>query len=183
MPPADAAHNEVTALAASLDACTTVVTTEGDCVPISAANTAISALPPGFDDAFDAGPNADVESVLPSSSASATALASAISFAAAKAGARVLELLMGKYQLCEHLSNLKEYLLLGKGDFVQGLMEPLLPQLSRPASQLHRHHVRNPLTPAEPVSIRVAFPCTTRPNLQPVATTRAWLPDNSPIRL
>ena len=39
------------------------------------------------------------------------------------------------YKLREHLGHIKSYLLLGKGDFVQYLMEHLAPQLSRPSSQ------------------------------------------------
>jgi hypothetical protein len=94
------------------------------------------------------------------SPAPASALSGAISFAAARAGARLLDLLMGKFRLSEHLHNLKAYLLLGKGDFVQGLMEPLLPQLSKPASQLHRHHVSSnaPLTYPSPMVIQTLLP-------------------------
>ena len=61
--------------------------------------------------------------------------------AAARANARLLELLLGRYRLREHCAHIKSYLLLGKGDFVQYLMEHLAPQLSRPSSQLHRHQL------------------------------------------
>ena len=61
--------------------------------------------------------------------------------AAARANARLLELLFGRYRLREHCAHIKSYLLLGKGDFVQYLMEHLAPQLSRPSSQLHRHQL------------------------------------------
>ena len=46
-----------------------------------------------------------------------------------------------RYRLREHCAHIKSYLLLGKGDFVQYLMEHLAPQLSRPSSQLHRHQL------------------------------------------
>ncbi|EOD41697.1 hypothetical protein EMIHUDRAFT_460965 [Emiliania huxleyi CCMP1516] len=68
-------------------------------------------------------------------------LSAAIECACSRANEKLVELLLGRHRLQEHLTHLKEYLLLGKGDFVQALMEPLLPQLSRPASQLHRHHL------------------------------------------
>eukprot|EP00908_Phaeocystis_cordata_P018531 Transcript_29992.p1 GENE.Transcript_29992~~Transcript_29992.p1 ORF type:complete len:577 (+),score=304.80 Transcript_29992:1475-3205(+) len=61
--------------------------------------------------------------------------------AAARANTRLLELVLGRYKLREHLGHIKSYLLLGKGDFVQYLMEHLAPQLSRPSSQLHRHQL------------------------------------------
>ena len=57
------------------------------------------------------------------------------------ANAHLLELLMGKFELRAHCANLQQFLLLGKGDFVQSLMEQLSPQLARPANQLHRHHL------------------------------------------
>lgn len=61
--------------------------------------------------------------------------------AAALANAQLLDLLLGKYELRAHVANLQRFLLLGKGDFAQALMEHIAPQLSRPASQLHRHHL------------------------------------------
>ena len=68
-------------------------------------------------------------------------LQSVVRKAAALANEHLLELLMGKFELRAHCSNLQQFLLLGKGDFVQSLMEHLAPQLARPANQLHRHHL------------------------------------------
>ena len=64
-----------------------------------------------------------------------------VSSAAARANAHLLRLVRGKYMLRQHCANIKHFVLLGKGDFVQYLMEHLAPQLSRPSSQLHRHQV------------------------------------------
>ena len=69
------------------------------------------------------------------------ALSAVVSRAAALANARLLELLWGRYELRAHVTNLQQFLLLGKGDFAQTLMEHLAPSLSKPAQQLHRHHL------------------------------------------
>jgi gamma-tubulin complex component 3 len=64
-----------------------------------------------------------------------------VSSAAARANAHLLRLVRGKYMLRQHCANIKHFVLLGKGDFVQYLMERLGPQLSRPTSHLHRHRL------------------------------------------
>ena len=64
-----------------------------------------------------------------------------VSSAAARANAHLLRLVRGKYMLRQHCANIKHFVLLGKGDFVQYLMEHLGPQLSRPTSHLHRHRL------------------------------------------
>lgn len=46
-----------------------------------------------------------------------------------------------KFGLDRHLRGLKNYLLLGKGDFVQLLVETIAPSLDKPAVQLFRHHL------------------------------------------
>lgn len=51
------------------------------------------------------------------------------------------DLLRNKFHLDAHLRGLKDYLLLGKGDFVQLLVESVAPVLERPALQLFRHHL------------------------------------------
>jgi gamma-tubulin complex component 3 len=61
--------------------------------------------------------------------------------AAALVNGHILELLMRKFELRAHCANLQQFLLLGKGDFVQSLMEHLAPHLARPSAQLHRHHL------------------------------------------
>ena len=68
-------------------------------------------------------------------------LHSIVSHAAGLANAHLLELLLSRYDLKAHCANLQNFLLLGKGDFAQALMEHISPQLSRPATQLHRHHL------------------------------------------
>lgn len=50
-------------------------------------------------------------------------------------------ILRTKFHLDLHLHGLKDYLLLGKGDFVQLLVESVAPVLDRPAVQLFRHHL------------------------------------------
>lgn len=49
--------------------------------------------------------------------------------------------LRDKFGLDRHLRGLKDYLLLGKGDFVQLLVETIAPSLDKPAVQLFRHHL------------------------------------------
>lgn len=68
-------------------------------------------------------------------------LASLVGWAATRAHSRLLDLMLGRFKLRAHCYNLKQFMLLGKGDFVQHMMENLTPQLSRPSSQLHRHHL------------------------------------------
>lgn len=48
-----------------------------------------------------------------------------ISSAYSKASERLFELFFNKFALMEHLRTLKDYLMLGKGDFVEILMEQL----------------------------------------------------------
>lgn len=50
-------------------------------------------------------------------------------------------ILRTKFHLDAHLRGLKDYLLLGKGDFVQLLVESVAPILEKPAIQLFRHHL------------------------------------------
>ncbi|KAL1528856.1 hypothetical protein AB1Y20_010179 [Prymnesium parvum] len=59
--------------------------------------------------------------------------------ASTRANSYLLRLMLDKYMLQQHCLNLKQYLLLGKGDFVQQLMEHLAPQLAKRVSDLHRH--------------------------------------------
>jgi len=53
--------------------------------------------------------------------------------------ARLIYLMDDKFQLFEHLSALKRYLLLGQGDFIALLMESLSTNLDRPAGSQYRH--------------------------------------------
>lgn len=57
-------------------------------------------------------------------------------------------LLRNKFYLNSHLRGVKDYLLLGKGDFVQLLIEQVSPVLEKPANQLFRHNVVAPLATA-----------------------------------
>ncbi|MCL4125079.1 UNVERIFIED_CONTAM: hypothetical protein GTU68_066359 [Idotea baltica] len=53
----------------------------------------------------------------------------------------VLEEIMNRHKLMEHLTALRRYLLLGQGDFIHYLMEILEPELCKPASALHPHNL------------------------------------------
>ncbi|KAF2732884.1 hypothetical protein EJ04DRAFT_544452 [Polyplosphaeria fusca] len=53
--------------------------------------------------------------------------------------ARLIDLMANKFKLFEHLRALKEYLLLGAGDFIAILMESLSQTLDRPANTQYRH--------------------------------------------
>ncbi|ANB13644.1 Spc98p [Sugiyamaella lignohabitans] len=57
-------------------------------------------------------------------------------------------LLRTKFHLDLHLQGLKDYLLLGKGDFVQLLVEEAAPTLDQPAASLLRHHLTSMLETA-----------------------------------
>lgn len=54
---------------------------------------------------------------------------------------RLFEVFVEKFRLLDHLSALKNYLLLGHGDFADQLMETLGPSLARPANTLYRHNL------------------------------------------
>eukprot|EP00761_Pharyngomonas_kirbyi_P006563 gb/GECH01006571.1/.p1 GENE.gb/GECH01006571.1/~~gb/GECH01006571.1/.p1 ORF type:complete len:848 (+),score=133.22 gb/GECH01006571.1/:1-2544(+) len=53
----------------------------------------------------------------------------------------VMHLLFERFHLYEHLCALRDYLLLGQGDFVQCLMSFLGPDLNQPSSSLYRHNL------------------------------------------
>ncbi|KAL7645385.1 UNVERIFIED_CONTAM: hypothetical protein RMT77_003771 [Armadillidium vulgare] len=53
----------------------------------------------------------------------------------------VLEEILNRHKLLEHLTALRKYILLGQGDFIHYLMEILAPELSKPASSLHSHNL------------------------------------------
>ncbi|GES99979.1 gamma-tubulin complex component 3 homolog [Rhizophagus clarus] len=61
---------------------------------------------------------------------------------------RLLNILFTKYKLEKHLTALKQYLLLGKGDFIQHLMVQLGPGLSKPSNTLYRHNLTGTLEAA-----------------------------------
>ncbi|KAF0685915.1 Aste57867_22232 [Aphanomyces stellatus] len=71
-----------------------------------------------------------------------------ITAAAKETNGYVTKLLLGKYQLLEHCRALKQYLLLGQGDFIQYLMDLLQPELSKRATQVYRHNLMNVLETA-----------------------------------
>ncbi|KAF8913942.1 gamma-tubulin complex, DGRIP91/SPC98 component [Gymnopilus junonius] len=54
---------------------------------------------------------------------------------------RLFEVFIDKFKLLDHLSALKNFLLLGHGDFTDQLMETLAPSLARPANTLYRHNL------------------------------------------
>ncbi|QIW95249.1 hypothetical protein AMS68_000767 [Peltaster fructicola] len=66
-------------------------------------------------------------------------LSSSIDTAYATVMARLLSLMETKFALFTHLSALKNYLLLGQGDFIALLMESLASNLDRPANSQYRH--------------------------------------------
>ncbi|EGY18325.1 hypothetical protein VD0002_g7866 [Verticillium dahliae] len=52
---------------------------------------------------------------------------------------RLIDLMANKFHLYEHLQALKDYILLGQGDFIALLMESLAANLDRPAGAQYRH--------------------------------------------
>lgn len=77
-----------------------------------------------------------------------SALEHSISLAYIAASRRVFELFFDRFRLMDHLQALKDYLLFGKGDFVEILIEQLGPSLKRPANTLYRHNVTSALESA-----------------------------------
>ncbi|KAF9534282.1 gamma-tubulin complex, DGRIP91/SPC98 component [Crepidotus variabilis] len=57
------------------------------------------------------------------------------------ASSRLFEVFIDKFKLLDHLSALKNFLLLGHGDFADQLMETLGPSLSKAANSLFRHNL------------------------------------------
>ncbi|KAI0304037.1 gamma-tubulin complex DGRIP91/SPC98 component [Russula brevipes] len=57
------------------------------------------------------------------------------------ASQRLFDIFFDKFRLLDHLRALKNYLLLGHGDFADQLMETIGPSLSRPANSLYRHNL------------------------------------------
>jgi gamma-tubulin complex component 3 len=53
--------------------------------------------------------------------------------------ARLIDLMANKFKLFDHLLALKQYMLLGAGDFIAVLMESLSSNLDRPANTQYRH--------------------------------------------
>ena len=66
--------------------------------------------------------------------------------------AYLIELLKTKYLLCEHLTAIRDYLLLGQGDFVQHLMDLIAKDLSNPANTLVGSALQSKLETAQRAS-------------------------------
>lgn len=62
--------------------------------------------------------------------------------------AHLLHVLTTKFELQLHLRALKQYLLLGAGDFIQFLLESLAESLDRPAATIYRHQLTSSLDAA-----------------------------------
>ncbi|KAH7326286.1 Spc98 family-domain-containing protein [Stachybotrys elegans] len=54
---------------------------------------------------------------------------------------RVIDLMANKFHLFQHLQGLKNYILLGQGDFIELLMDSLSSYLDRPAGAQYRHNL------------------------------------------
>ncbi|PFH52765.1 hypothetical protein AMATHDRAFT_139134 [Amanita thiersii Skay4041] len=61
---------------------------------------------------------------------------------------RLFEVFLDKFKLLDHLTALKNYMMLGHGDFVDQLMDALGPSLSKPANALFRHNLTTTLESA-----------------------------------
>lgn len=61
------------------------------------------------------------------------ALGKLVESADARISARLLATIFGRYRFREHCLAIKQYLLLGQGDFIQYLMDLIGPDLSQPA--------------------------------------------------
>ncbi|GLB33853.1 putative gamma-tubulin complex DGRIP91 SPC98 component [Lyophyllum shimeji] len=81
------------------------------------------------------------------------------------ASQRLFEVFIEKFKLLDHLSALKNYLLLGHGDFADRLMEALGPSLTRPANTLYRHNLTAHLDSAVRSSNAIRDPLDVRRRL------------------
>lgn len=61
---------------------------------------------------------------------------------------KALELLFGNYKLRSHFKGLRQYLLLGQGDFIRHLMDLLGSELDKPASECRFHNILSVLESA-----------------------------------
>lgn len=77
------------------------------------------------------------------------------------ASQRLYVVFLEKFKLLLHLKALKDYLMLGRGDFVELLMEAIAPSLSRPANTLFRHN----LTATLETAIRGSSSATDHPDV------------------
>ena len=68
-------------------------------------------------------------------------LSEAINKIAADTDARLLQMIEKRFSLGAHLLALKQFLLLGQGDFVNCLMDVIGPELKKRANQLYRHNL------------------------------------------
>lgn len=68
-------------------------------------------------------------------------LIEAIMRVSADTDARLLRLVEERYHIKDHLFALKQFLLLGAGDFIIGLLDSVGPELRKRASQLYRHNL------------------------------------------
>ncbi|KAG6816919.1 hypothetical protein H0H87_001621 [Tephrocybe sp. NHM501043] len=81
------------------------------------------------------------------------------------ASRRLFEVFIEKFKLLDHLSALKNYLLLGHGDFADRLMEALGTSLGRPANTLFRHNLTAHLDTALRSSNAISDPSDVRRRL------------------
>ncbi|KAG5649023.1 hypothetical protein DXG03_000372 [Asterophora parasitica] len=81
------------------------------------------------------------------------------------ASQRLFEVFIEKFKLLDHLSALKNYLLLGHGDFADRLLEALGTSLARPANALYRHNLTAHLDTAMRASNAIQDPLDVRRRL------------------
>ncbi|XP_062538954.1 gamma-tubulin complex component 3 [Armigeres subalbatus] len=79
----------------------------------------------------------DMDSIF--STISTTKLHQLIDSAYLNTSKQVLDIVLGPHRLMDHLQALRNYLLLGQGNFADILMENLQAELDRPASEIYQH--------------------------------------------
>ena len=62
--------------------------------------------------------------------------------------ARAMKILFEDHKLREHLNGLRQFLLLGQGDFIRHLMDLLVPELAKPAHRMQIHALNSLLSQA-----------------------------------
>lgn len=67
--------------------------------------------------------------------------ARAVAAAVRSSGRHLMDLMINTFHIMDHAYGIRQYLLLGQGDFAQNLIDSLANDLSRPAAMLFRHNL------------------------------------------
>lgn len=107
---------------------------------------------PGYDDLKKSFESTNIESLFRSqrlsNSGEENEFEHLLNMAYKEVSQKALELLFGNYKLRSHFRGLRQYLLLGQGDFIRHLMDLLKTELDKPASECRFHNILSVLESA-----------------------------------